>query len=69
MHVEFLIDSIHTPGVEKNQHHKNIDGSLLCEPEAQLKPANPDLVQLLDKKNAESERTDEPYEQAKRDQS
>ena len=68
MDVELPIDSIHTPGVEENQCHENVNRALLCKPEAELETANSDLIQFIDKQNAESEGTDKPDEQAKRDQ-
>ena len=69
MHVELPVDSIHSPGIEENQRHENVDRALLCEPKTELETAYSNLIQLIDKQNAESEGTDEPYEQAKRDQS
>jgi hypothetical protein len=60
LNVILFIDSVHFPDVEKNQHNKYINRALLCEPEAQFKSTNPDLIELIDKKNAGTEGNHEP---------
>jgi hypothetical protein len=64
MNIKFLIDAVHPPGVEKNQGDKDINRSLLREPEAELKSANSNVIQLVDQQDTESIRTDEPYGEA-----
>jgi hypothetical protein len=55
MDIELAIDMVHAPGIEKNQRNEDIDGTLLCEPETELKATNADAIQLLDKEHTEAE--------------
>lgn len=59
----FAIDSVHQPGVDEDQHHKDIDGALLCPPKAQLKTVKLDLIELVHGNDAESEGDDKPHRQ------
>ncbi len=68
MHVELLVETIHTPGVEEYQCDENVNRALLREPEAELEATDSNLIQFFHKQNAESEGTDEPDEQAHCDQ-
>ena len=67
MNVKFFIDVVHSPGVEKYQRDKNVDRTLLGKPEAELKPANPDVIHLLNQQDAKAVRTYEPDNKAERD--
>jgi hypothetical protein len=69
VHIELSIDAIHAPGVEKNQRNEYVDRTLLCEPEAQLKAAESNAIELLDEQHAESIGTDEPDDETDSDQS
>jgi hypothetical protein len=68
MDVMFAIDTIHSPGVEKDQQHEDVDRSLLRKPEPELKSADTNCVEFLDEKNAESVGTHEPDEEAQTDE-
>ena len=68
MHVEFLIEPIHAPGVKENKNDEDVDRPLLGEPETQLETADANLVELLDQQYTESIRTDEPDREASGDE-
>jgi len=68
MNVIFLVDVIHSPRVEKDQHDEDVDRALLGKPEAELKPAYPDVIHLLNQQDAESVRTEKPDYKAERDE-
>jgi hypothetical protein len=59
---------IHSPCVEKNQCDEDVDGTLLGKPEAELKPADPDVIHLLNQQDAKAVGTHEPDNQAERDE-
>jgi len=58
------IEMIHAPGVEEDQRDKDVDRSLLREPEAELEAADANGIELLDQQDAESVRANEPDDHA-----
>ena len=68
VHIEFAIDAIHAPGVEKDQRDEDVDRALLRKPEPQLKTANADLVHLFNEQDTEAIRADKPDDEANRDE-
>jgi hypothetical protein len=66
--IELAIDAIHAPGIKEYQRNKDIDRTLLREPETELKAANADVIQLLDEKHAKAVGTDEPDDQTECDE-
>ena len=59
----------HSTGIEKNQHHKDINGALLCEPETELVSSESDGIQRFDKDNAEHIADQRPDDKADGNQS
>jgi hypothetical protein len=58
-----FIEAIHQVDIDENQRDKNINRSLLCEPEAETKTANLNFVEIVHKQDATTVRDDEPYNQ------
>ncbi len=48
----FVIEFVHHPDVDGNEDNEDVDATLLCEPESQLKSPNADVVELLNKEDA-----------------
>jgi hypothetical protein len=58
-----FIEAIHQVDIDENQRNKNINRSLLCEPEAETKTANLNFVEIVHKQDGTTVRDDEPYNQ------
>lgn len=56
----FLVELVHHSDVDGDENHEDIDAALLGEPEAEFKPANANLVELLNEEDAASVGDDEP---------
>ena len=64
MDVVLAVDFVHAPGVEENEAYEDVNGSLLGEPEAELKATDAHFIELIDQQDAESVGADEPDDQA-----
>jgi hypothetical protein len=51
VNVEFAIDRIHFLGIDEDQRHENVHGSLLGEPEAQRITAKVNIIEPIGKQN------------------
>jgi len=61
---KLTVQFIHLPGIEEYQHDEGKNGTLLGKPETERVATEYDIVQQWSKQNAETERDDEPYDQA-----
>jgi hypothetical protein len=68
VNVIFFVDVIHSPRVEKDQRDEDVDRTLLGKPEAELKPADPDVIHGLNQQDAETVRTNKPDDEAECDE-
>ncbi len=55
-----MIEFVHHPDVDGDEDNKDINTTLLGEPEAELKPADLKLIELFDKEDAAPVGNDEP---------
>ncbi len=53
MNIEFFIQPVHQPDVDKDQNNENVNSTLLRKPESQAETAYLNLIQLIDEKDAE----------------
>jgi hypothetical protein len=60
VNVEFAIDRIHFLGIDEDQRHKNVNGSLLGKPEAQRVTAQVNIVEEGCEQDTCTERNQEP---------
>ena len=62
-HAVLAIESVHEHHVHRDEHEEDVDRALLGEPEAELRLADPDLVQRLDQQDPAPERDGEPHQE------
>lgn len=60
MHIEFLVQGVHQPDINKNEDDEHIDRSLLGEPKPKSEPADPDPIQRVGHQDPEDVRDEEP---------
>jgi hypothetical protein len=61
VYIKFSVQPIHQPYIGENDQHKKVDSALLRKPEAELKAAKSDVVQLVYKQYTEEVGYRKPY--------
>jgi hypothetical protein len=55
MYIILLINLVHLPGIDEDQHNEDVDGSLLGEPESQSEPEKPELIEKIYQQDSAAE--------------
>ena len=60
INTKFPINHLHAPGINKDQGHKHIDGTLLGKPEAEFKAKEGKLIKSVNQQNTAAKRNRKP---------